>query len=45
MSTFHSVILTAILTPLVLLVLVFGWKGLLFPWALVLYTLSKIFRL
>jgi len=42
MSTLLTITLTAIATPLVLLVLVFGWRGLLFPFALVLYVLGKI---
>jgi hypothetical protein len=42
MSTLLTIALTAILTPLVLLVLVFGWRGLLFPFALLLYLLGKI---
>lgn len=42
MSTLQAVILTAALTPLVLSVLMFGWKGLLFPLALFMYLINKI---
>lgn len=42
MSTLQTVILTAVLTPLVLVVLVFGWRGLILPLVLFLYFINKI---
>lgn len=43
MSTLLTIALTAIATPLVLIVLVFGWRGLIIPWALLLYFIGKLF--